>query len=225
MDNNERPEAGNSKTGMWVIFFAVVIIVAGGAYYFLSQDEGTNANSTNNANAVVNSVSNANKDTNTVVNENTNEASNENANSKTNTNATVDTSNWKSYSNSSIGFQISYPSDWETLERTDGSIAFGPQIGEFPEVSIKHNSSNTTSITSLKNSLQDMSLNKKSEDDITVDNLPVFLIQGTSTTTLSDGSEWYIQRAIVDDGQSIYEVNGDNAEDVYSEMLYSFKVL
>ncbi len=112
---------------MWIIILVVVVIIAGGAYYFLSQDDGTNTNSTNNANAVVNSVSNANS------NENTNAKVNENVNTETNTNkianinTAIDTSDWNTYTDEQSGLSIKYPTDWITVTSDNTTIGFRPE--------------------------------------------------------------------------------------------------
>lgn len=97
--NQQQPIKPNNPTP-WIIII-ILIILGIGAYFLFFQEKGIN---TNNANATTN--------TNTVVNLNTN----------TNTNTNIDTSDWKTYTNTQYNFSIQYPNDfiyWETKLSTD----------------------------------------------------------------------------------------------------------
>lgn len=149
MENQAQAAPNGSKSTMWILILVVVIIVAGGAYYFLSQDDGTNTNSTNNANAVVNSVSNANENANTALNANTNESSNINIDSQTNTNeaningstnspVTTNTNpQEQGYTDDEVGFTFAYPSDWKVSEYPNGTISVVPSVFQEPAPVLK----------------------------------------------------------------------------------------
>lgn len=115
---------------MWIVILVVVIVLAGGAYYFLSQND-TNTNSTNNANAAVNSVGNGNENTNASANANVNQTTNENVNAETNSNTVVDTTGWRTYENNALGYSFEYPDTWQYMtfdnidQRTSEATVFG----------------------------------------------------------------------------------------------------
>lgn len=138
MENQPQAAPSGSKSTIWIIILVVVLIVAGGAYFFLAQDDGTNTNSTNNANAGVNSVGNANENTNAAANANANQATNENFNAVTNTNAITQT-NELVYVNSQFGFTLEFPTDWTgyTVETYVNSDQSGqPQV--YSTVAFEH---------------------------------------------------------------------------------------
>lgn len=94
-----QPQKAGNKA-LWIVLIIVILAVAGyGVYAYLSDNDNEN---TNNANTVVNTVTN----TNSALNTNTTA----NANIPTNTN--IDTTGWKTYENTELGFGINYPSDW-----------------------------------------------------------------------------------------------------------------
>jgi len=96
------PQTNNQMTRSTAITFLLVIIViilGAGAYFLFFQEEGINDNKANATN------------TNQVAD--TNQAAN--ANTATNTN--IDTSGWKTYTNSEYGYTMKYPADWTVEER------------------------------------------------------------------------------------------------------------
>ncbi|MDX9859201.1 MAG: hypothetical protein RBT76_15560 [candidate division Zixibacteria bacterium] len=117
MENQPQAAPHGSKSAMWIIILVVILILAGGAYYFLSQDNDTNTNNTNNANAGVNSAGNVNGNTNAVANanaiSNVNQTANTNAASNSDGNAnTASTSDWITYTNDELGMTFRYPAEY-----------------------------------------------------------------------------------------------------------------
>lgn len=113
MENQpNQPQKGGNKA-LWIVLVIVILAVAGyGIYALISSNANNtnNANTTNNANQAVNTNNAVNTNSAANTNGNVNSATNANTNSATNTN--VDTSGWKTYTNSEYGYTMKYPSDW-----------------------------------------------------------------------------------------------------------------
>jgi len=116
-ENQQEPATNKTSPALWVSIILIIIVLAVGAYFLFIKDDTTN---TNNANTTVN--------TNTTINENVNEVSNTNietntnvvTNTNTTTNTNMDTSGWGTYTSSTQGFKIHYPSKWN-IEEIDNS--------------------------------------------------------------------------------------------------------
>ncbi|MBI4092307.1 MAG: hypothetical protein HY420_00085 [Candidatus Kerfeldbacteria bacterium] len=97
---------------------AVVVLIFG--YMLWPKDEeitSTGPVIVKNTNAAVSGNANGNLNLNQNSNTNANANNNTNANSNTNT-ATDLTAGWKTYTNTTFGYSIKYPSDWKANEST-----------------------------------------------------------------------------------------------------------
>jgi len=109
----------NQKPNQTIWIIAVVIVLAVAAYGIWTAMSGSNANNNTNTNIAVNQNANLNTNTNSAANTNT--STNENDNINTNS-SVIDTSDWKTYTNTKYNFSIKYPNSWGKISEMDGSV-------------------------------------------------------------------------------------------------------
>ncbi|RJO59806.1 hypothetical protein C4546_00350 [Candidatus Parcubacteria bacterium] len=116
------PKKGNSPT-LWVVLIIVLLVaIAVAVYSYWNKNQNSNTNVNQNTNVAVNS------NVNTPLNQNVNTV---NTNSSTNANVAVDTSNWKTYSNTKYQYSFKYPKDFGLLDSPNSSVpdTQSPTIG------------------------------------------------------------------------------------------------
>lgn len=108
----------NQQGIIWapILIMLGVVVVTGVGAYLLIQAGNTSQN--NNANVAVVNQTNSNANTNSATN--TNQVVNNNASVNTNT-ATESTAGWKTYTNSTFGYQMKYPADYSAKDASKGS--------------------------------------------------------------------------------------------------------
>ncbi len=175
---------------MRVILVIILIIVGAGAYFWWQKGD-TKINTANIAinttNRNTNTVSNANSAVNTNVASNVNTAANlntavnVNAGANLNTNAAVDTSGWKTYENSTYGYNIKYPTDWKVVEATGMLTEFSPTSKDYTvEGSIAYPVGITGYTGAASDFLSQVSSDKKSS--VTINNQAATKVIGYSNS-------------------------------------------
>lgn len=105
-----------------VLIVIATVVVAGVAGYFLFK--AGNTNESKNTNVVVNQVNN---------NASVNTNSTTNTNTVSNTNAATDSSaGWKTYTNTTYGYQMKYPSDYSAKDASKGSTISTGELNGSP---------------------------------------------------------------------------------------------
>jgi hypothetical protein len=126
------PKQGNQTAVLWIILAAVIIIILGGLYYYMQKTEpSTNSNVVVNTNRATNTAANTNTANNTN-SANTNIVANTNTSVNTNS-ATIDTSDWKTYTNQTYKFSFKYPPDWKVTKTDEAIDAITVYTGEVPD--------------------------------------------------------------------------------------------
>ena len=116
MENQQQPTKSTNPT-MWIILIVIILVIAGiGIYVYISGNTNENTNT----------AANTNKSTNENVNVVSNTNTAQNANTATNTN--IDTSEWKTYENTVLGFSLQYPADWTLVEASSSGDSLGQVI-------------------------------------------------------------------------------------------------
>jgi hypothetical protein len=106
--NQPKPSNQMSKSAAWIVLIVIILGLAIGGYFLLK-----------NSNSVTNNINTA---ANTNQANNTNTTANINSNSASNANSNVDTSNWKTYTNTKYGYTIKVPQSWGRIGESDGSL-------------------------------------------------------------------------------------------------------